>query len=131
VTTAAVGGRVVDPGALSNLIDGIAIAVAFMAVAEHLGITLLVPDVVWAEVTALRPTDSAAFAQLRRHPMVIVPYLTPGEADGVLRSQQTADVFDGPAGVVSYWARSRGWTILTGDPDRIRHVDRHADLQRL
>jgi hypothetical protein len=125
------GGRAVDPGALSTLVDGLTIAAAFLAVAERLGITILVPDVVWAEVTALRPADAAAFAQLRRHPMVIVPYLTPQEAEGVLRSQQAAGVFDGPAGVVSYWAMSRGWTILTGDPDRVRHVNGRADLQRI
>jgi hypothetical protein len=61
--------------------------------------------------------------------MVVVPHLTRTQAETVLHRQRQAGVFDGPAGVVPRIARSRGWTALSGDPERIRHVDPGGDIQ--
>ena len=116
-------GKVLDGSSLAAMVGGHWSAAAWLTTARALSAPLYLPSLAVQEVRTVRPQAGGELAELLGHPSVVV-----GEVDAVLARRidavlGTRGVFDGLAGHVVIVARSRGWPVLTADPDRLRRLD--------
>ena len=79
----------------------------------------------------MRPDATPLLADLLTHPSVVVGELDATAARQVDQLLLDTDVFDACAGHCVHVARSRGWSVLTTDPGRLRRVDPDVQLDLL
>lgn len=138
----ALGGKVLDASALVALVRGRLSVLTWIDVARTAGIPLYLPSLAISEARALRSDAGPDLADLLGHPWVVlgeldtataaaVEQLLEGVSDTHLAGAEALEVVDVLAGHVVHIARTRGWPVLTTDPDRLRRLDASVEVQLL
>jgi hypothetical protein len=126
-----IGGKVVDASALAALVRGRISAMAWFDTAWALSLPLYLPTLALAEVRAVRPDAAPQLAEILGHPSVVLGELDAATAAQVDQLLLAVGIFDACAGHIVHIARSRGWPVLTDDPERLRRIDPAIPLDLL
>lgn len=126
-----IGGKVLDPSALAALARGNLAAATWLTVAGQLGIVLYVPSQALTEVVSVRPDAGPLLADLLAHPSVVRGDLDVPAGHQVEQRMQAAGdgIYDGTAGHVVHVAQTRGWPVLTTDPQRLHRIEPHTVVE--
>jgi hypothetical protein len=123
-----IGGKVLDPGAVAAYASGSITMVSWLTVADSLGIVMYVPALALTEVETVRPLARPLLASLVGQSMVVRGKLTTAAAISVDQMLARTGTWDATAGHVVHTSNERGWTVLSGDPGRLRRVDPGVDV---
>ena len=124
-------GKVVDGSALAAMAQADIEATSWIVMAYATSQPLYIPELAFAEVRALRPHAEQELRELREHPAVVVKQLTVDEAQAVEDLLGRAWAFDVLAAHAVLVAAQRGWLVVTSDPDRLRRLEPHVELNLL
>lgn len=131
MSTPFVGGKVLDAGALSALLDDNLVVASWLEVSRGLGLTLYVPQLVRTEVETIRPRATVFLELLERHPQItFAPIDTAAAASAKQLLDHTA-TWDAAAAIIVVTARARDWPVLSGDPGRLRRMDPDVAIETL
>lgn len=131
-----IGGRILDAPAISDITTRRTIyAAAFLAAANDVGITLVLPAAALQEAWAQAgEADYPFLALLLDLPLTIVDTLDAGSASrsGILgRDVHAASAWDAAAAHAVLSAQDRGWPVLTANPAPLRAIDPGLPLEVL
>ncbi len=125
-------GKVLDGSALAALLRNHLEAGAWLETAYAMATSLYVPALAFAEVRTLHPDAEADLDDLRAHPSIMVKDMTPAERAAVQQLlTEAGGVFDVLAGHIVHVATTRGWPVLTTDPQRLRRLAPEVELNLL
>lgn len=112
-----------DASAVAAWTEGRLAVQSWLAVAETLGLTMIVPNLVTEEVAELRPESDAVLWRLKRHPQVLLTRIDTARKASIEAMHEHRPLADVTAAWVVSLARERGWAVLSADPRRLHLLD--------